>query len=168
MNILTATETDIDELTQVEIDSKKQSIPECIEDYEIDFALRHQRWQTYFKKQSPTTSKPQRLILKAVNEEGRITGYLAGHLTTRYNLDAEIQSFYVLKEAQNKRIGTRLLTSFVTWLIDMNAVSLCVGINPGNKYKAFYLKYGGQYLNEHWIYWPNTAQLVNLLTTVKT
>jgi len=163
MNILIANEADIDELTQVEIDSKKQSIPECIEDYEIDFASRHQRWQSYFKKQSPKTSKPQRLILKAVNDEGRITGYLAGHLTTRFDLAAEIQSFYVLKEVQNQKTGTQLLTSFVTWLIDMNAGSLCVGIKPENKYKAFYLKHGGEYLNEHWIYWPDTAQLLNKL-----
>ncbi len=167
MNILLASETDIDELTQVEIDSKRQSISECIEDYEIDYSSRHYRWQTYFNGQSPQTSKSARVVLKMVNNDGKIIGYLAGHLTTRYELDAEIQSFYILKEMQNQNIGTNLLTEFVKWVIKMNAKSLCVGIKPENRYKAFYLKYGGQFLNEHWIYWDDTTQLLRKLTTVK-
>ncbi|MEO8860414.1 MAG: GNAT family N-acetyltransferase [Ginsengibacter sp.] len=153
MNITLANETDIEELTQVEIETKKQSIPECIEDYEIDYSSRLCRWHTYFKKRSPQTSKPERIILKVVNDENKIVGYLAGHLTTRYNLDAEIQSFCVLKQDQKQKIGTRLLTEFTKWLIKMNARSLCVGFKPENKYKAFYFKHAGQYLNEHWIYW---------------
>lgn len=158
MNILTANETDINELVKIEIESKKQSIPECIEAYEIDFNLRLHRWQTYFKGQSPQTSKPQRLVLKAVID-GKIVGYLAGHQTTRFGLDAEIQSFYILKSEQNKKIGTNLLRSFVQWLIKMQANSLCVGIIPENKYQKFYLKYAGQYLNEHWIYWSDLTDL---------
>ena len=98
MNILIANEKDIEELTHAEVESKKHSIPDCIEDYEIDYSSRHYRWQTYFKGQSPQTSKPGRLVLKAVNDDSKIIGYLAGHLTIRYNLDAEIQSFYVLKQ----------------------------------------------------------------------
>lgn len=167
MNILIANEADIDELTQVEIDSKGQSIPECIEDYEIDYSSRHYRWQTYFKGQSPQTSKPERVVLKAVNDNSKIIGYLAGHLTIRYDLNAEIQSFYVLKQMQKQNIGTKLLTKFAKWLIDMEARSLCVGINPENKYKGFYIKYGGQYLNEHWLYWQDITQLLQNLTTPK-
>jgi ribosomal protein S18 acetylase RimI-like enzyme len=163
MNILIANETDIEAITQVEIDSKKQSIPECVEDYEIDYSSRYDRWQAYFKGQSPQTSKPERIILKAVNGKGEIVGYLAGHLTTRYGLDAEIQSVYVLKQAQRQHIGAELLTEFVTWLVSKHARSLCVGFKPENRYKAFYLKYGGQYLNEHWIYWQSTAQLLERL-----
>jgi GNAT superfamily N-acetyltransferase len=160
MNILVANERDIEELTQVEIESKKQSIPECIEEYEIDYPSRYSRWQTYFNRQSPQTSKPERLILKAINDDGRIIGYLAGHLTTRYNLDAEIQSFYVLKQMQKQKVGTGLLIEFVKWLINMNAKSLCVGLHPKNKYKSFYLKYNGQYLNEHWIFWQDITKLL--------
>ena len=111
------------------------------------------------------TSKPERIILKVVNDKNKIIGYLAGHLTTRYNLDSEIQSFYVLKQEQKQKVGTSLLTEFTKWLVNMNAKSLCVGFNPENKYKAFYLKHGGQYLNEHWIYWQDTTQLLQKLVT---
>ncbi|MGN6353924.1 MAG: GNAT family N-acetyltransferase [Parafilimonas sp.] len=167
MNIFSSNEADIEELTQVEIESKRQSIPECVEDYEIDFDSRRQRWQTYFKGQSPQTSKPQRIVLKAVTN-GKIAGYLAGHLTTRYNFGAEIQSFYILKSAQNKKIGTELLISFVHWLTGTDAKSLCVGINPENRYKRFYLKYGGEYFNAHWIYWNDLTRLLQRLTQEKT
>lgn len=166
MKILVANEKDIVALTQVEIKSKMDSIPECPEEYEMDFSSRLYRWQTYFIGQSPQTSKPERIVLKAI-DNNQVIGYIAGHLTTRFNLDAEIQSFYILKKEQNKNIGTKLLTEFLKWLIDMDARSLCVGIKPENKYKAFYLKYGGQYLNEHWIYWQDTNQLSKILSISK-
>jgi GNAT superfamily N-acetyltransferase len=142
MNILIANETDTDALTQVEIESKKQSIPECIEDFEIDYDSRAYRWKTYFAAQSPQSSKPERIVLKAV-EKGKIVGYIAGHLTTRYEMDAEIQSFYILKPYQRTGIGTALLGRFIDWLASKGSKSLCVGIASNNKYKAFYLKHGG-------------------------
>lgn len=61
MKIIIANKSDVAELAQVEIESKKQSIPELIEDHEIDLSSRIYRWQTYFKAQTPQTSKPQRI-----------------------------------------------------------------------------------------------------------
>ncbi len=101
MDILPATEADIPALTQVEIQSKKESIPEQVDEIEVDYPRRLQRWQTYFRGESPGGSKPERLVLKAV-VDGRLIGHLAGHLTTRYDMDAEIQSFYILKEHQRR------------------------------------------------------------------
>jgi hypothetical protein len=72
-----------------------------------------------------------------------------------------------LKNEQRKNIGTKLLTEFSKWLTGMDARSLCVGIKPENKYKAFYLKYGGQFLNEHWIYWQDSNQLLKILSISK-
>lgn len=97
--------------------------------------------------------------LKAINNDNKIIGYLSGHLTTRFDLDAEIQSFYILKQEQRKGIGTALLLEFAAWLIQQNAKSLCVGIKAENKYRSFYLKYGGEYLNEHWIIWKDMTTL---------
>ncbi len=156
--------SDIEELTNVEIESKKLSIPQIVEDFELDYSARLFRWQTYFAGKSPQTSKPERVVLKVIIDD-KIAGYIAGHLTTRYEIDAEIQSFYILKEHQRKGIGKLLLTELVNWLLAINAHSLCVGIAPGNPYKAFYLKYGGQYLNEHWIWWDDINELADKLTT---
>lgn len=158
MKIEQATISDLNDLTQVEIESKKMSIPDCIEDFEIDFQSRADRWQTYFDGKSPQSSFPQKIILKAIQED-KIIGYLAGHFSSRYNLEAEIQSFYVLKEFQRQGIGKALLQKYVEWLLDNERKSLCVGFNPANKYKSFYEKFGGLYLNEHWIYWNDLERL---------
>lgn len=112
MNIIVAEEADIEELVQVEIESKKQLIPSLIEDYEVDPSLRFQRWKTYFHGESPLTSKPERIVFKAKDNSGTIIGYISGHLTTRFNIDAEIQSFYVLKNEQRKGVGTALFKMF--------------------------------------------------------
>ncbi len=158
MTITIATETDIDELADVEIESKRESIPEIIEGFEIDKEARVRRWVTYFQGQSPQTSKPERVVFKVMSND-RIVGYLAGHLTTRFNLDAEIQSFYILKSYQRQGLGTRLLRHFVEWLISKKVTTLCVGIAPLNKYKAFYLKHNGQYIDDHWVYWADIKEM---------
>lgn len=155
MKILTAVYKDIEELAQVEMESKKHSFPNLLEAYELDIASRIERWQSYFKGLSPQTSKPPRITLKAINTQHQILGYISGHLTTRFGFDAEIQSFYILQDYQKKGIGTKLLENFVRWMRKQGANSLCVGINPKNIYKSFYLKHGGEYLNEHWIIWKN-------------
>lgn len=156
MKIQIAQPSDCFELTTVEITSKKTSIPDLIDPIEIDLDLRFQRWKNYFNRLSPSSSKPERIVLKAIIDH-KIIGYLAGHLSTRYGKDAEIQSFYILKNHQRKGIGLALLTNFSKWLKTQNAQSVCVGIEPENPYRAFYLKYGGQLLNPHWIYWDDLA-----------
>ena len=158
MKILIAKASDIESLTHVEIESKIQSIPDVVNDFEIDFEARCRQWKTYFNKTSPQSSKPERIVYKAM-VENKIVGYISGHLTTRYDKDAKIQSFYILKEFQRTGLGITLLKKFIGWLDTKNAKSLCVGFHEKNKYQAFYLKHGGQYLNPHWIYWDDINQI---------
>jgi GNAT superfamily N-acetyltransferase len=159
MQIQIATPTDIEELTQVEIESKLASFRNN-EPVAIDYATRLYRWQTYFAGQSPASSKPERVVFKAV-ADGKIIGFIAGHLTDRYGKDAEIQNFYILKPYQRQGAGTTLLKQLVGWLLANNAESLCVGIAADNPYQEFYLKHGGFYINEHWIGWDHLAALVD-------
>jgi predicted acetyltransferase len=158
MKIMIANTADIDEITRVEIDSKLHSFPHLIEACDINFDTRAYRWETWFAGQSPVSARPERIMFKVV-DNSKIIGYLAIQLTTRFDMDAEIQSFFVLKGYQRKGVGCRLLKSAVNWTIANHVQSLCIGILPANPYRAFYLKYGGRYLNEHWIVWDD----VNLL-----
>jgi GNAT superfamily N-acetyltransferase len=158
MEILIATAADIDEITRVEIESKLQSLPNLMEPHDIDFETRRYRWKTWFAGQSPASAKPARTFFKVVDNE-KMIGYLAIHLTTRYDTNAEIQSFYIVKQYQRKGIGTQLLKHAVSWMAKHDATSVCVGIAPENPYQAFYLKHGGSFLNPHWIVWGD----VNLL-----
>jgi GNAT superfamily N-acetyltransferase len=158
MEILVADINDIKELASVEVESKLQSFKEN-EPYATDYDGRLYRWQTYFEGESPVSAKPERITLKAV-EVGKIIGYISGHLTNRYSKNAEIESFYILKEWQRKGIGSALLKHFSEWLINNDAKSLCVGIFPENPYQAFYAKYGAKYLNPHWMYWDNIIEKI--------
>jgi GNAT superfamily N-acetyltransferase len=159
MEIVIASIADIEELTQVEIESKLRSFT-TNEAYAVDLEHRLRGWQTYFAAQTPASAKPERIVYKAL-ENDNIIGFIAVHLTTRYNLDAEIQTFYILKAYQRKGIGSKLLNEALKWLSKFKVESLCVGIFPENPYKSFYLKHGGQYLNPHWIYWDNMEDLGN-------
>ena len=159
VQIQVATIGDIEELTRVEVDTKLQSYPGHVDMIATDFDIRQHRWHTYFNQETPVSAKPERIVYKAV-KDGKIIGYIAGHLTTRYNKDAEIQSFYVLKSEQRKGIGTLLLKKFAAWLVEKHvAKSLCAGIFPENPYLVFYLRYGGMRLNPHWIYWDDLSLL---------
>ncbi|MEO6630914.1 MAG: GNAT family N-acetyltransferase [Mucilaginibacter sp.] len=157
MEIVVATIADIDELTTVEVESKLQSFTDN-EQVAIDYDTRYYRWSTYFNGQSPASAKPQRVVYKAIID-GKMVGYIAGHLTARYEKDAEIQSFYILKEYQRKGVGAKLLAEFLDWLHVQGATSLCVGIDSTNPYQAFYLKYDAGYLNPHWIFWDDIEAL---------
>ncbi len=159
MQILTATSSAIDELTRIEIESKRASIPHIVSAGDIDPMRRRQRWMTYFRAESPATSKPERRVLTATLN-GASVGYIAGHLTARYGMESEIQSLYVLHAHQRKGIGSALLSSFADWLVSMSALRLCVGIAAENPYRAFYEKHGACYLNEHWLYWCDVRTLI--------
>jgi len=160
MEIVTAELSDATELARVEIESKRRSIPHLVDAADVDFAQRERRWMTYFQGLSPASSKGERRVLKAVLD-GACVGYIAGHLTTRYEMDSEIQSFYVLREHQRRGIGSALLAGLADWLVGRGATSLCVGIAAGNPYRAFYLKHGAGYLNPHWMYWTDVRPLKN-------
>ncbi|MCR8561260.1 GNAT family N-acetyltransferase [Mucilaginibacter sp. BJC16-A38] len=157
MKILIATIADIEALTNVEIESKLRSF-EKNEEVAIDYDTRLYRWNTYFKELSPASAKPERVVYKAVIDD-QIIGYIAGHLTGRYDKDAKIQSFYVLRDRQRSGAGTLLLKNLLSWLATHNVQSLCVGIEPDNPFQAFYLKYGGVHLNPHWICWDDIKTL---------
>ena len=128
-----------------------------MDDVDVDYATRKYRWQTYFKGESPASAKPERIVFKAVKDK-HIIGFIAGHLTNRYK-DAEIQNFYVLQKDQRQGIGSDLLKNLLLWLTNHDAKSLCVGVFAENPYQAFYLKYGGKYLNPHWIFWDDLILL---------
>jgi len=153
-----ASDADIPQITRVEIASKLQSFPDLVEDVDIDYPTREYRWKTYFAGQSPVSARPERMVFKAIADDEMI-GYIAVHLTTRYDMDAEIQSFYVLKNNQRLGIGLNLFNAALEWLKKLGASSLCVGVSPGNPYQYFYLKHGGDYLNQHWIFWGNIDEV---------
>ena len=160
MNIEKLSITDVHELTSVEIRSKLDSIPDLVEAIEVDADSRLKRWISYFTGESPSSSKPDRIVF-GVTEAGEIIGYIAGHHTSRFDVDLEIQSFYILKKWQRKSIGTNLLVRLSQWAQVKGYVSACVGVAPLNPYRSFYLKHGAYVRNQHWLEWGNLPRSLN-------
>ena len=158
VEIRTAQQRDLPQIAAIEIASKIASVPQWTEPHELNAGLRLESWKAYMDGRRPQSAKPQRIILISL-VEGQYVGYLAGHLSTRFGMDAEIQSFYVLKDFQRRGLGSALLLSFLAWLDNYQASGLCVGFHPKNPYKAFYLKFGGTYINDHWIGWTDLEKL---------
>lgn len=158
MKISVAADSDVVALTAVEIESKRMSIARWVDPIEMDPARRLERWESYFAGKSPASAKPPRRVWKAMARD-RVIGFLAAHLTTRFDMEAEIQSMYVLWEYQRQGIGTALLRRAAEWLALRNARRLCVGIEPANPYRAFYAKHGAAYLNEHWMFWEDARAI---------
>lgn len=161
MTIVEAGLGDVEELARVEVESKTESFADDREagdifsPIEVDYPARLERWSKYIGRESwPQKALAERVVYKACID-GKTIGYIAGHLTTRHGKDAEIESFYVLKGSQRVGVGRALLLLLIGWARSHKASSLCVGFAPKNKYKAFYLKYGGKYINPHWIYWDD-------------
>jgi predicted acetyltransferase len=136
----------------VEIESKRASILDLVDPVEINVARRQERWRTYFMGKTPVGSKKKRQILMAM-VDGLTVGLIAGHLTSRHNMDAEIQSLFVLIQHQRKGIGSGLLEALAVWLLEERVFRVCVGIKAQSPYRSFYLKHGAKYLNEHWLCW---------------
>ena len=90
IRIEVASPADIEALARVEIESKLQSFSLHLDAIDIDPEIRAYRWHTYFDRESPVSAKPTRIVFKAVKDK-QIIGFIAGHLTTRHDKDAEIQ-----------------------------------------------------------------------------
>ena len=106
------------------------------------------------------THHPQQALAKRViyvaEDDGRIVGFIAGHLTRRYDCDGELQWIDIITDYRNKGIATMLLQSLFNWFRAEHAKQICVNCAPDNTIAMdFYQKNGAVPLNDHWLIWEN-------------
>ncbi len=93
-------------------------------------------------------------------ENGQITGFAAGHLTTRYSCQGELEWINVLPEHRSRGIASALLRSLAGWFAEQGAHRVCVDVDPTNTVaRAFYEKHGAEPLNRHWLVWTAIRML---------
>jgi GNAT superfamily N-acetyltransferase len=98
--------------------------------------------------------QPRVMYLAAASE--RPVGYIAGHLTRRYECDGELQWIYVLPEYRGGGVAPRLLMLLAEWFIARGAVRICVDVgHPSGR--RFYKKHGATQLNKHWMLWSDIS-----------
>lgn len=114
-------------------------------------------WEERITGYLKLTHHPQKALRERilfVAEDEKQIGFIAGHLTQRYNCDGELQWVNVNEAYRNKGIGFELICILSKWFMHHNAFKICV--DPGNELaRKFYIKYGAEDLNAHWLFWKD-------------
>ena len=109
---------------------------------------------------NPHQALAPRVIYVAV-EDSRIIGFIAGHLTRRFDCDGELEWLNVVSEKRGAGVAGKLLLLLAEWFGNSNAKRICVDADPENPTaRAFYRKHGAEDLNPHWLVWPDITSLL--------
>jgi GNAT superfamily N-acetyltransferase len=154
-----ATESDVATIVAILIASKESSFPDLIDDHDRNAPFWANRWRRYISDGSTAQMSRGDGFAFLVETAGRAVGFAAYHHTIRHDTDAELESIYVLKEAQGRGLGTQLLREIASRLHADGSRTMCVGYDPRNPYKRFYLKNGAVEISPHWAVWGDLTRL---------
>jgi ribosomal protein S18 acetylase RimI-like enzyme len=101
----------------------------------------------------PQGALPPRVMFVAL-EGDSVVGYVAGHLTRRYECQGELQYLWVAPEHRRGGVATRLCRLLAQWFVEQEATLVCVDVLPDNlAARSFYRRNGAEELNPHWLVW---------------
>ena len=90
--------------------------------------------------------------------DGRMIGFVAGHLTTRFGCDGELQWLFVAPERRGRGAAELLLDGLAHWFAGQSAARVCVNVEPDNeRARRFYARHGARALSDYWMVWPDIA-----------
>ena len=124
-----------------------------------------QYWRDRIRGYASGTANPQQALAPRViyvaAEDSRIVGFIAGHLTRRFDCDGELEWINVTAERRRTGLAGELLRVLAVWFSSQNAERVCVDADPENPgARAFYRKHGAEDLNPHWLVWPDITKLL--------
>jgi ribosomal protein S18 acetylase RimI-like enzyme len=96
----------------------------------------------------------QSRIVFVASDNDTIVGFIAGHLTKRYECQGELQWIDVIENYRRRGIASELVRLLAQWFIERESYAIC--IDPGNETaRKFYETNGAKALNKHWMYWSD-------------
>ena len=85
-------------------------------------------------------------------------GYIAGHLTTRFGYEGELQYLFVVQPYRRRGIGRRLVQELARWFVEQWATRVCVCVDADSQAAApFYGSLGAKPFKPHWYAWEDIA-----------
>jgi GNAT superfamily N-acetyltransferase len=94
-------------------------------------------------------------VVYVAEANATVIGFIAGHLTRRFDCEGELQWINVAREYRGQGIASELLRVLARWFAEQNAFRVCVDPDdPG-----LYARHGAEPLNKHWLYWPDIRVL---------
>jgi GNAT superfamily N-acetyltransferase len=117
-----------------------------------------ERMTAYFEGQHHPQHALVPRIIYAAFETDALIGYIAGHLTQRFDCDGELQWIYVTPEWRRKGVASGLLRHLASWFKQQRASRVCVNVAVSNLgAHRFYARNGAEVMNSHWLVWPDMA-----------
>ncbi len=81
-------------------------------------------------------------------------GFIAGHLTRRYECDGELEWINVIPTHRRSGVASELLRLLAAWFVGEKAHKICVDVDPANtSARRSYANQGAGSLNPHWMVW---------------
>ena len=100
---------------------------------------------------------PRVLYVAADGDE--VVGFVAGHLTRRFDCQGELEWIDVAAEYRRRGIGTELVLLLAKWFDGQGANKVCV--DPGNEHaRKFYTALSAENLDAHWMYWNDISTIL--------
>jgi GNAT superfamily N-acetyltransferase len=98
-------------------------------------------------------------IIFVASDESEIIGFVAGHLTRRFDCQGELEWIDVIRERRRQAIGSEMVRILTRWFAEQDARRVCV--DPGNPTaRQFYARLNAQNLNQHWMFWPDISSVL--------
>lgn len=119
-----------------------------------------ERVQLYLTGQlDPKRARSSRVAFVCV-DEAQIAGLIAGHLTTRFGCDGELEWISVSSAYRGQKIGSGLLLKLAEWFVEEGARFICVDVDPANvPARKFYAANGACELKPHWMAWKDIGEV---------
>jgi len=88
-------------------------------------------------------------------------GFVAGHLTRRFDCGGELQWLNVAGLCRRQGVGSALLRLAARWFEAQSCGRICVDCDPENAVAhAFYFHHGAEPLNPHWLFWQDAGRML--------
>jgi len=105
----------------------------------------------------PQQALSQRVVFLAAENE-TVLGFIAGHLTTRFSCDGELQWINVVPAYRRTGMATELLRVLAAWFIEQDAFNICVNAAIDDATgQRFYKRNGAEDLSDHWLVWKDIS-----------
>ena len=113
----------------------------------------------YLARQShPRCAKPERSAFVCL-QRTVVVGLIAGHLTTRFGCEGELQWISVRPAYRGRGVASGLFRCLAGWFVAQRASKICVDVEPGNSIaRAFYRSVGARDFRPHWMLWDDVAE----------
>jgi len=108
----------------------------------------------------PQKALQQRVVYVAV-EDDAVVGFVAGHLTRRFECDGELEWINVAAAKRGSGIAAELLRRLAAWFVEQKALKVCVDVQPTNTVaRSFYRRHGAENLTPHWMVWKDIQAIL--------